>query len=184
MALLGLLLAFLVAVFFLWVSQTLQRSSVGKAYGRHGAAHFVAGDDDGAILNFTESILTEPTAATYLGRGAAYFRKGHDDGAIADFTEAIRISPSFFAYFHRGGAYFEKGDHERAISDYTDAIRFNPKCAEAYAFRGKSYARLGDRDSAFADAIIADRIGIADREFREEVKAFLRAAARQKQAEN
>jgi len=183
MAFLGLLLAFVVAVFLLWVSLRLQRSSVGKAYGRHGAAHFFAGDDDGAIANFTESILAEPTAAAYLGRGVAFFKKGNDDGAIADFTEAIRLNPSFLAYLHRGGAYFEKGDHEKAITDYTEAIRLDPKCAEAYYFRGLAYGRIASRmggdhaivEKGIADIAIADRLGPKDAEMRRHAKACLAA---------
>ena len=164
---------------------TLQRSSDGKAYGRHGAAHLLADDDDGAIADFTESILTDPSAAAYLGRGLAYFKKGNDGGAIADFTESIRIGPTFLAYLHRGGAYFEKGDHEKAIADDTEAIRLNQQCAEAYYFRGLAYGRMAFQmgkdhtmvEKGIADIAIADRLGPDDAEMREHAKACLAAYA-------
>jgi tetratricopeptide (TPR) repeat protein len=118
MAFLGLLLAFVVAVFFWWVSQTLQRSSVGKTYGRHGVSHLLAGDDDGAIANFTESILTRPSAAAYLGRGHAYFYKEDYESAIADLTVAIQLNAKCAeAYYTRGICYARMRDQENALSD-------------------------------------------------------------------
>jgi tetratricopeptide (TPR) repeat protein len=150
MAFMGLLLAFVVAVFFLWISHTLQRSSVGKAYGRHGASHFLAGDDDGAIVNFTESILTEPTAAAYLGRGVAYFYKEDYDNAVADLTEAIQRNPnSAEAYYTRG------------------------VCYARIASRMGEDQGIGER--GFADIAVADRLGLSDAEMRRHAKAVLAA---------
>ena len=56
------------------------------------------------------------------------------------------------AYVNRGRAYEEiRHDLERAIADYSEAIRLAPGHAEAYAYRGLAYARLGKDDEAIAD---------------------------------
>ena len=40
----------------------------------------------------------------------------------------------------RGFSHAEKGDHDKAIADFTEAIRLDPKDADAYYYRGFSYA--------------------------------------------
>jgi tetratricopeptide (TPR) repeat protein len=102
----GILLLFVVALALYWLSQTLQKSSVGQEQARHGVGDLLAHDDDAAVFNFTQSILTNPTSAAYAGRGAAYYGKGEYEAALADATAAIELDPSnALAYYLKSVAY-------------------------------------------------------------------------------
>src|SRR5262245_33369217 len=50
-----------------------------------------------------------------------------------------------------GRAALERQDLDLAIKSFTEAIRQDPSCAEAYHFRGITYAKKGDQVRAFAD---------------------------------
>src|SRR5215212_6550752 len=84
---------------------------------RRGAARFSAGDLDGAIEDFTETLRLDPThAAAYTNRGLARSDLGDQQGAIADATEALRLAPNnAVAYTNLGLAYLRLREPAEAI---------------------------------------------------------------------
>lgn len=151
-----------------------------EAYVRRGAARVGEGDDDGAIADCTKSIRMNPSYLAYCTRGAAYIGKEKYKEAISDLTVAIQLNPT------NGSAYYLR--------------------SKAYAGRDAPDAIDGSRANAIiADAIAADRLGLHEIEWREttkraldffvtawaagqcppglseEVKAYLDAAARERQ---
>jgi tetratricopeptide (TPR) repeat protein len=118
-----------------------------------GFAYGAKGDNDHAIIAYTEAIRFDPKyPIAYNNRGVAYGAKGDYEHAIADYTEAIKLNPKVAsAYANRGRAYRAKGDYEHAVSDYTKAIRLDSKYAAFYNNRGLAYAAKGDNDHAIAN---------------------------------
>jgi len=118
-----------------------------------GFAYGAKGDNDGAIVAYSDAIRFDPKyAIAYNNRGVAYGATGDNDHAIADYTEAIRLNPKVASpYANRGRAYRAKGENDHAIADYTKAISLDPKLAVAYNNRGLAYAAKGDGNRAIAD---------------------------------
>jgi tetratricopeptide (TPR) repeat protein len=50
------------------------------------------------------------------------------------------------------------GKHHEAVDDYSQAIKLDPEYAKAYADRGISFSKLGDKQKAMADYNAAIRI--------------------------
>jgi tetratricopeptide (TPR) repeat protein len=125
-----------------------------------GFAYGAKGDNDRAVMAYTEAIRFDPRyPVAYNNRGVAYGAKGDYEHAIADYTEAIRLNPKVAsAYANRGRAYRSKGDYERAIGDYTKAIRLDSKYAAFYNNRGLAYASKGDNDHAITNYTEAIRL--------------------------
>jgi tetratricopeptide (TPR) repeat protein len=111
------------------------------------------GDQDGAILEFTNAIgLESKFAAAFNDRGRAYDAEKDYDRAIADFTQANHIDPREAMYiYNRGHVFQELGTTNLAIDDYTEAIRLNPKDALAFNNRGTVYSLEQKNDRAIAD---------------------------------
>src|SRR4029434_1009492 len=118
----------------------------------YGASYFSRGlvrkrqrDYDGAISDFTRSIVLKPIAEAYLNRGATLKDKGDSDGAIADYNKAIDLNPDYAdAFYNRGIAKDDKGDLDGAIHDFTRAIELGPGNARAFVGRGFARMRKGD----------------------------------------
>jgi tetratricopeptide (TPR) repeat protein len=125
-----------------------------------GFAYGAKGDNDRAIVEYSEAIRLDPKyPIAYNNRGAAYSAKGDNDHAIADYTEAIRLNPKVAsAYINRGRAYLAKGEIDHAIADYNAAIKLDPEFAIAYNNRGVAYGAKGDKDHAVADYTKAIRL--------------------------
>jgi tetratricopeptide (TPR) repeat protein len=125
-----------------------------------GFAYGAKGDNDHAIVEYSEAIRFDPKdPIAYNNRGAAYSAKGDYDHAIADYTEAIRLNPKVAsAYINRGRAYRAKGEIDHAITDYNTAIKLDPEFAVAYNNRGLAYGAKGDNDHAIADYTKAIRL--------------------------
>jgi tetratricopeptide (TPR) repeat protein len=125
-----------------------------------GFAYGAKGDNDHAIIEYTEAIRFDPRyPISYNNRGVAYNAKGDYGHAIADYTEAIRLNPKVgSAYANRGRAYGAKGENDHAIVDYTKAIGLDPEFAVAYNYRGLAYSAKGDYGHAIADYTEAIRL--------------------------
>jgi tetratricopeptide (TPR) repeat protein len=68
--------------------------SLARLYARRGGAYQARGDLDHAMVDFNESMGTDPTyPSAYNNRGNAWYRRGDFDRAIKDFVQAIRLDP-------------------------------------------------------------------------------------------
>jgi tetratricopeptide (TPR) repeat protein len=113
-----------------------------------------AGDNDGAIAAYTESLrYSSDSPAPYFNRARAYLDKGKYDQVIADTTKALDLGfviPAD-AYVLRGMARAQKRDFKGGLADCNQAIKLNPQHALAYNNRANNRMNLGDYDGALAD---------------------------------
>src|SRR5205807_459283 len=81
------------------------------AYNNRGAAYRIKGDDEKALLHYSEAIRLDPKyALAFNNRGSVWHDRGELDRAVADFSDAIRINPRFgAAIVNRGDTYRDKG---------------------------------------------------------------------------
>jgi tetratricopeptide (TPR) repeat protein len=140
------------------------QSNLAKAFNNRGLAYQAKGDNEQAIVDFTEAIRLEPKFAhAFYNRSTVYQAEDDFDRAIAGYTEAIQLDSNYVrALNNRGLAYQAKGDNDRAIVDYSEAIRIDPKFVHAYRNRGTAYRAKGDIGRAIADFDKADELS-ADR---------------------
>jgi tetratricopeptide (TPR) repeat protein len=129
------------------------RLSNAEAYNDRGNERATAGDDRGAIADFTEAIKLNPKfTEAYNSRGNARVILGDKQGALDDFNKAIQLNPKDGeAYNNRGNLRASIGDKPGAIADFTEAIKLNPKFTEAYNNRGNTRVILGDKQGALDD---------------------------------
>ncbi|MBU7584624.1 MAG: pentapeptide repeat-containing protein [Nostoc sp. TH1S01] len=94
---------------------------------------------------------------TYLGNTVftnAYLQGVNFQGAIG-IPLQIATPEEFYAW---GIAEGQKGNHQQAISYFSQAIAAKPEYAGAYLARGIAKYQLFDRQGAFADAQIAEKL--------------------------
>jgi tetratricopeptide (TPR) repeat protein len=102
--------------------------ALAVAYFNRGNAFDDAGDHDGAIADYTQSIKFKPDyAQTYYNRGLSYNDKQDYASALADFAQAIKLRPDFGrAYYAQGRAYEGKGDFKQALGSFEAAAKIAP----------------------------------------------------------
>ncbi len=125
-----------------------------EAYNDRGNERAAAGDNQGAIADFTEAIKLQPNyAEAYKNRGGLRWSLGNKQGALADFNQVIQLNPKPEAddYKSRGNLQWDLGDKQKAITDFDRALALNPKDASIYNSRGNVRAELGDKQGALAD---------------------------------
>ncbi len=125
-----------------------------------GGARFVAGDYQGAIRGYTDTIENHnDKASSYLRRGVARIRLGQDLEALSDLNMAIEMWPTPDAYFERAYARLQLQDSAGAIDDFTLAIKTGPGIyggaalftGEAYFNRALAHFANGHQVQAIAD---------------------------------
>lgn len=99
-----------------------------------GSKKAEAGDQEGAIADFTESLNQYKMPVAYVRRGFAELVSEDYTSAINDFNETIKLNPTLErAYFGRGVCRFENKDFDGAeedmkkftAKDKTTAIAYN-----------------------------------------------------------
>jgi tetratricopeptide (TPR) repeat protein len=133
--------------------QPTDRLSNAEAYNERGTERATAGDNQGAIADFTEAIKLNPKfAEAYNNRGSSQIILGNKQGALADFNQAIQLNPKDSeAYNNRGSLRADIGDKPGALADFDRAIELQPKYTEAYNNRGNLRVMLGDKPGALGD---------------------------------
>ena len=106
---------------------------------QEGTNRLMAGDWDGAVSLFNQSLELRPTAEAYTFRGWAYSFAGRLDEAIEECRKAIATDPSFGNPYNDIGCYLmEQGDWDGAIPWFERA-----KAAPRYEPRHFPYLNLG-----------------------------------------
>ncbi|AFZ16575.1 tetratricopeptide repeat protein [Allocoleopsis franciscana] len=129
-----------------------------NAYFRRGAIRSCAGDYQGALGDFTETIRLKPNANNYYNRGVTHYQMGNYQEAIADLTQTLQLKPNFVAaYYNRGNAKYDLGDEAGAFQDYNQAQAIAPnsdinsKDEHGYYGRALARSRMGDNLGALED---------------------------------
>ena len=120
---------------------------------QEGTDRLMAGDLEEAVILFTRSLETKPTAEAYTFRGWAYSFAGRVDDAIEECRKAIATDPSFGNPYNDIGCYLmEQGKLDESVSWFEQAKR-----APRYEPRHFPYLNLGRLRAArgeFAEAIL------------------------------
>jgi tetratricopeptide (TPR) repeat protein len=133
--------------------QPTNRLGNAAAYNDRGNERATAGDNQGAIADFTQAIQLDPKfAEAYYNRGNVRVTLGDKQGALADFNKTIQLNPQDSESFNnRGNLRADIGDKPGALTDFDRAIQLNPKYTEAYNNRGNTRLTLGDKQGALVD---------------------------------
>lgn len=138
----------------------LSNPTNARDYYVRGLTRLDAGNRQGAVADFNQSIQLNPTEApAYYNRGLARDRLGDQRGAINDYTQAIAQNPNLaFAYYNRANIRSRLGDKRGAIADYTQVLRLNPYDASTYYNRGMARYDRFDKKGAVEDYTQAVRL--------------------------
>jgi len=102
-----------------------------------GSKKSTDGDQDGAIEDFTQSLLLYKLPIVYLKRGYAELLKEDYNSAINDMNETIKMNPTLDkAYFGRGVCHFEQKDFKAAEEDMKKFIEKDKTTPMAYNYLG------------------------------------------------
>lgn len=134
--------------------------SQSEALLRRGYEKYRAGDYQGAIADYDESIrLDDQNADAFNERGLAKYALQDYQAALSDYDEALKLDDRHSnTYGNRGLAKHALRDYQGAIEDYNQAIRLNPQYAYVYHNRGLSKYNLKDLQGALSDYDQALRI--------------------------
>ncbi len=132
------------------------RARVHDALGESGAA---AADRQAAML------ITPRDANDWNARGVSQIATAPRE-ALTDFHEALRIRPGDSRAIENIAHLFAEllDEPKKAIEQLSRLIALRPKLASAFASRGILRARLGEIESALADARAASELSPAGRE--------------------
>ena len=131
----------------------LAKSLASEYYIDRGITQMRLSDPDGAIAQYTKSLLLDPGNAMALNnRGKANADKGNLDAAIADYDKAIALAPERgLIYNNRGFVRLRKKEFDAAILDFDKSIALDPTFAFPYNNRGQAFAEKGNLEKAMAD---------------------------------
>ncbi len=117
-------------------------SFLGRAYNNRGVARKQAGDKQGALEDFMESIDHNPRdTRPWVNRGNLYFAAGEFDAALKDYNKSLELdSKNVEAYVSRGAAYGAQNRFDLAERDLDRAIELDPNSADAFGNRALLYA--------------------------------------------
>lgn len=92
------------------------------------------GDQNGAMMNISNAIKTNPKFAfAYGARATLFSAKGMLDKAISDMTAAIAIEPKNTEFYYKRAEYYSKNQQlQEAVNDYKKIIQLTPVDFNAY----------------------------------------------------
>lgn len=137
------------------VEQTVAKPIVEEADAHlaRGREYQIRGENDQALIQFTESIAeNRQQAEAYLRRGETLLAMGFPDSALEDLQSAATNGDSTAELYRlESRAHFELGNDNRAVMSATDALHIDPTDATSYALRGQAYLRMENWDRAIID---------------------------------
>lgn len=133
------------------------------AYYQRGLYRKYKGDAEGAIEDFTMSIMIDPSFAySYLARGDLYSYKGEDVLAQSDYQEVIRLDTIPDAGSCAFYAYAAIGDKDSAVDFLNRILDANPEDADCHYGAACLYSRMMDKERALSYLRKALELGYMD----------------------
>lgn len=122
-------------------------------YDIRGEAYLRKGDNEHAILDFNQVIISQPHKAKgYASRGEAFVRNGNYAQAIADFSKAIELEPkNADNYIDRGLVQLRVENDGQAVADFNQAAQLDPDNYLIYQYRAAAYFLMDKHDEVIAD---------------------------------
>jgi tetratricopeptide (TPR) repeat protein len=122
-----------------------------------GAAHFMGGEFEAAILDWTQAYELDADARALSNLGAAQFFNGDFVAAAETYQRAHIMNPNNYTFpGNVGEAYFFAGDdrasgfYQRATELATQQLAINPDNYTALSSKACYHAALGQADQAMA----------------------------------
>ena len=104
---------------------------------------------DEEILAYKRALALKPDYVNAFEQlGLAYFKLKRFTDSLAAFEQLKTYKPDAKTYNYLGESYFEAGKTEEALEAFNNAVAYNPDFAKARYNLGRTYLKLGDRDSA------------------------------------
>lgn len=92
-------------------------------------------------------------------RGSQYLQTKDWKEAKLDFDRTISLNPHAEAYYKRALAFYALGEYQSSINDFDQAAMLQPNRAEIYEFRGDTYHKLKNYETALANYNQAIHLG-------------------------
>jgi tetratricopeptide (TPR) repeat protein len=124
------------------------------AYMNRGFAHYLLGEHQQSIDDYTAALLLNPTySQAYNYRATSYMRLLNHAQAIADLSQAIHFDPGFkWPYINRAAAWRALGLSGPALEDVSKALVVDPRFNYALRYRMILYIERRNFDAALTDA--------------------------------
>lgn len=121
-----------------------------NVYYERGFKRDNMGDIDGAIEDYTTSIVLDPSmSASYLNRAEMYRKKGNEDAAVADYKKVVEIDTLYTSDCCAQYAYLALGNKAKAI-EIQDSILAKSSDKDDLYNAACLYSKMGDGDKAMA----------------------------------
>jgi TolA-binding protein len=137
-------------------------SETQKAFDMYqsGLQKFEAGDVNGAIAAYLESIRLEPASAVYqMNLGHAYVTLKKDKEAMKAFREAIRLNPQLAeAFYGLGFASFRSSKYREAVDAFKRAAALSPDMPKVHYGLAMAYVELDKMDEMIQEYRILQRL--------------------------
>jgi TolA-binding protein len=137
-------------------------SETQKAFEMYqsGLQKFEAGDVNGAIDAYLESIRLEPGSAVYqMNLGQAYVTLKKDKEAMKAFREAIRLNPQLAeAFYGLGFASFRSSKYREAVDAFKRAAALSPDMPKVHYGLAMAYVELDKMDEMIQEYRILQRL--------------------------
>ncbi|MCA8939707.1 MAG: tetratricopeptide repeat protein, partial [Planctomycetes bacterium] len=133
------------------------------AYAERGICYAELTQPRKTLQAFKRAIELDNQRADYFYlRSQAYKVLGEVKAELDDLSRALELDPSYrIAYYARASARASEGDFEAALADINRATELGGEGnmgALYFAYRGYVYFSMGEREKAFADWRIAEKI--------------------------
>jgi tetratricopeptide (TPR) repeat protein len=131
---------------------------------RRGQLKAEAGQDEEAILDFSEAVEADPSCWRAIhNRGVLTAQAGQFDKAYDDFARTIELNPKFAkAYSNRAALFVVANNLKAAREDYDHAIELDPKLAVAHRGDGRVCQLTGDVNAAITHYDLAVKLAPTD----------------------
>lgn len=104
---------------------------------------------DEEILAYKRTVAIKPDHANAIEKlGLAYFKQKRYADALQSFEQLKTYKPDGKTYNYLGESYFETGKFEESLEAFNNAVSYNPDLDKARYNLGRTYLKLGDKDSA------------------------------------
>ena len=119
------------------------------------------GDSRRAVEHLKNAVNLFPQfVLAYNELGAQYFRLGQLDDAAGALTRASKIDPNAFSpRLNYGIVLFYKGQYQEANAQLARALEINETSGRAHLFRGRTFIRLNNLETAAKDFLRAVALG-------------------------
>ena len=133
-------------------TRELEQGESADARAGLARALFLLGRLQQADAAYTEALLLEPTAQSYIGHSLVQLALGDPESAVLSCDRALEIEPALAkAWYDRGLAHVDSGRQSEALADFSRAIELDVRFGDAYNARGLVLARMERTDEALLD---------------------------------